>query len=258
MRGLLHRKIHDIDVCGIPYRDRLYKFCKVLGIKLDFCNPHLHEYDEVVHKGRKIKIAKLIFGNTIFVGAEGTYQEVNDQDIWGIYTSTTGRVYNEWKQTSHNEYGNLTIKTWDNYMWKVGCGLYSATMLLNSIGIDATPEDFMNAFDSKGGNFVEATKLIIAEKNKKNEVDQLWNEKDFIEKLNKGYGCMTYVNGKSEFTSNMHWIVLADIRDSQLGSSKGYDVFVLTSSRSGRGWHPIEDVTNYLMNSSYFGIYIGD
>ena len=59
LRGLLHRKINDIDVCGIPYQDRLYKFCKVLGIKLDFCNPHLHEYDEIVHKGRKIKIAKL-------------------------------------------------------------------------------------------------------------------------------------------------------------------------------------------------------
>lgn len=59
LRGLLHRKSKDIDICGIPYKKGMYNFCKSLRIKLDFCNPDLHEYDEIIYKNRIIRIAKL-------------------------------------------------------------------------------------------------------------------------------------------------------------------------------------------------------
>ena len=59
LRGLLHRKTKDLDICGIPYNERLYNFCKRLGIKLDFCNPNLYDFDEIDHKNRKLRIVKL-------------------------------------------------------------------------------------------------------------------------------------------------------------------------------------------------------
>lgn len=58
MRNLLHRKCKDIDICGIC-NSRLRKFCRSLGIKLDFVNSEEHIYDEIDYKNRKIKIAKL-------------------------------------------------------------------------------------------------------------------------------------------------------------------------------------------------------
>lgn len=59
LRKLLHRKIKDIDICGIPYNSNLDNFCKSFGIRLDFVNPELRTYDEINYKNRKIKIAKL-------------------------------------------------------------------------------------------------------------------------------------------------------------------------------------------------------
>lgn len=59
LRGLLHRKTKDVDICGISYDEELYKFCKHLGVKLDFCNPNLHRFDEICYKNYKVKIVKL-------------------------------------------------------------------------------------------------------------------------------------------------------------------------------------------------------
>lgn len=61
------------------------------------------------------------------------------------------------------------------------------------------------------------------------------------------------MSGASIYTSNAHWIVVADIRDTQKGSALGYDVYVVTSSNVSRGWNPIETVVNYFENSAYYG-----
>ena len=59
LRGLLHRKTKDVDICGILYDEKLYKFCKRHGVKLDFCNPDLHDFDEIDYKNHKLRIVKL-------------------------------------------------------------------------------------------------------------------------------------------------------------------------------------------------------
>lgn len=59
LRGLLNRKVQDIDVCGIKYNEKLYKFCKKLGFTLDFIDPNNFEFEWYEHKNRYIKITPL-------------------------------------------------------------------------------------------------------------------------------------------------------------------------------------------------------
>ena len=81
-----------------------------------------------------------------------------------------------------------------------------------------------------------------------------------IDILNSGRGIMIYVGPKYEnmYTKNTaHWITIADIRNTELGSEMGYDIYALTSNNGkGHGWHPIETVLNNLKAGQFY--YIDD
>jgi len=192
----------------------------------------------------------------------GKYEEINDEYRYGIYTSSSGRQYVEWIQTTENSYGQLDLFT-DGKMGNSGCNVYGYTMLLNSVGLDINPGITHTAYksfddmDSVGtmekllseyGVDAEVKELKVGEKNK------------FISVLRNGRGILTWVgNGYGNlYTSKYHWLVLADIRATQLGSETGYDVFILTSSGRGHGWQKIETIINNFEDPSFMGYYIQD
>lgn len=59
LRGLLDRKLKDIDLIGAEYNEKLCIFCKSLGIKVDFVNRGDLRFEWFKHKNRYIKIAPL-------------------------------------------------------------------------------------------------------------------------------------------------------------------------------------------------------
>lgn len=207
----------------------------------------------------RIDICRAIFGNNIFVGGQGSYQEINDIDTYGIYTSSSGRNYTEWRQDEGTTWGDIPINVFAGQsMASVGCGVYSATMLLTSVGIEkVTPGDAVALYDSNG-SYKQTIEIILQNNNMSNKVSTVNNEYDFIAMLEKGYGFMTYIEGPCNFSGGVHWIVVAEIRTSELGSSLGYDVYVLSSTGGGRGWNKIEDIIDNLETSNEFGICIED
>ena len=188
---------------------------------------------------KRLKIARDVFGNGIFVGGEGTYVEINDEYRWGIYTSSSGRTYTEWKQTTNNSYGQLRLFSGD-LMGNSGCNVYGYAMLLNSVQVDeipVTPKEAHAAYKSfksmnnegtmnkllQEKNINATVKTIALQNGGSNEVEK------FISVLQSGRGILTRV-GPGIYTSSGHWLVAADIRPTQLGSTTGYDIFILTSS----------------------------
>jgi len=88
------------------------------------------------------------------------------------------------------------------------------------------------------------------------------NRETVIKVLLGGRGIMTYVIAGPEntFTSDKHWIVLADIRNTELDCDSGYDVYVLTSSGPGMGggWQKLTLIEGLLKEKNEYGIYIAN
>lgn len=208
----------------------------------------------------RIKIAKNIFGNGIFLGGAGEFIVVNDKDIRGTYQSSSGRVYIEWIQDSGTTWGNL--KCYGGTMAGVGCPVYAGTMLLNSIGLDVNPGDVLKERGTTSDSPKKFIQKVLNKYNINKEAVVVHDRDTYISKLLEGYGFVTWVGKSSPFTDYMHFIVCADIRTTQLGSYYGYDVFVLSSSTTGLGeknrWHPIESVIDNLQKSGSYGTYISD
>lgn len=215
--------------------------------------------------GKRVELAKDIFGNDVFLGEEGFFQELNDGYRVGIYTSRSGRQYTEWLQTTGNDVGKLPMFSSGKVMGNYGCNVYGYANLLSSTGIDVHIRDVYNTYKSRGYQDDEWTmNTVLKNNNIDAKVVRIGNNYDlFVNTLFEGRGVLTWVgSGFGQlYTSNMHWVVIADIRDSQLGSYMGYDVFVLTSNRGkGHGWQKIETIaTNLRGPGTYgYGFYIND
>lgn len=215
--------------------------------------------------GKRIELVKDIFGNDVFLGEEGYFQELNDGYRVGIYTSRSGRQYTEWLQTTGNDVGKLPMFTAGKVMGNYGCNVYGYANLLSSTGIDVHIRDVYNTYKSRGEQDDEWTMNTVLKNNNINaKVVRIGNNYDvFVNTLFEGQGVLTWVgSGFGQlYTTNMHWVVIADIRDSQLGSYMGYDVFVLTSNRgAGHGWQKIETISTNLRGPEIYGygFYIND
>ena len=194
--------------------------------------------------------------NDIEVGEKGTYTAINDVYRYGIYHSSSGRKYAEWKQTTNNEYG--TLKMFDKkengeyyLMGEYGCNVYSCTALLNSIGIDVDPGDVHTVYKATGNDKNKETlENVISNNNLSAQVKTISQgdntNSEIISVLEQGRGIAIRVTAASIYTDYGHWIVLADIRETQGESSLGYDVYVVTSASGHRGWQAIETVTNFI------------
>lgn len=215
--------------------------------------------------GKRVELAKDIFGNDVFLGEEGFFQELNDGYRVGIYTSRSGRQYTEWLQTTGNDVGKLPMFSSGKVMGNYGCNVYGYANLLSSTGIDVHIRDVYNTYKSRGYQDDAWTmNKVLEDYNIKGKAVLIGNNYDlFVSTLFDGRGVLTWVGSAYNclYTENMHWVVVADIRDSQLGSYMGYDVFVLTSNRgAGHGWQKIETIaTNLRGPGTYgFGFYISD
>lgn len=181
----------------------------------------------------RIKIARNIFGNGIFLGGEGTYEKINDKDKFGVYTSSSGRTYTEWIQSSRTTWGGLYLNAWSGTMAQYGCGLYTSTMLLNSVGIDITPGDFYNKFNY---DFLGTIQSILNEYRVEGKAKMVYSSdyNKYFSVLLDGHGVMSYLSSQSDYTNNKHWIAVSDIRETQTGSRYGYDLYVLSSTHKSR------------------------
>lgn len=227
----------------------------------------LQERADYVHYSvkKRLKIAIDIFGSQVFIGGEGTYQQSSESEIRGYYTSSSGRTYKEWIQATNVGCGSDSIKFSDrnNLGWRcmgaVGCPIYAAAILSGAEGIDITPrivnENYYN------GNECNTLQAICNAYNIPKTAKSVYNKETYISKLQEGYGFATYVTNASGFAYSYHWIVVADIRPTELGSSEGYDVYILSSTTRGlteTRWHPIEKVINNLKASGNYGCYISE
>ena len=194
-------------------------------------------------------------------GNPGEFEEIKgDKEKYGIYTSSSGRTYIEWNQNGNNRFSNLPFYNGETMggPYGTGCAVYSVAMLLNSIGMNVDPAQVHQQFYYNGGtdkaidNCISAYGKGINAKGVK--VVGIKQDK-LIEVLKSGRGVMVHVkNGYNNlYTDYYHWLVVADIRKTKLGSTEGYDVFVVTSTDRGRGWQKLETITkNYSASTQYY------
>lgn len=227
----------------------------------------LQEKADYVHYQvkKRIKIATDIFGNQVFLGGDGTYQKSDESEIRGYYTSSSGKTYKEWIQATNVGCGRDSIKYSDRNglgwrcMGAVGCPIYAAAILTSAEGIDVTPRIINESYYN--GNENSTLTAICKGYNIGKTAKAVYSKNTFISKLQEGYGFVTYVTSGSGFANRYHWIVVADIRPTELGSSEGYDIYILSSTTRGlkeTRWHPIEKVTNNLKTAGYYGSYISE
>ena len=213
----------------------------------------------------RIKIAEEVFGEKIFVGGNGNFETIdniawsgNMEAVMGIYTSNSGRKYIEWRQGA-GEIGGKPLRDKRLIMASHGCQVYACGTLASSTGIDITIREVYDIY-MDGGSYPTVIKNILEKYGIEAEVctGNANDHDEFISVLTSGKGIMIYVGSKGGlYTDNVHWITLADIRYSELGSDLGYDIYALTSNnRKGHGWQPIEAVLYNLAGSQY--IYIDD
>lgn len=225
------------------------------------------DYAEYTIKVR-LDRAKEIFGEDIFLGEDGYFEEINDGFKVGIYTSRSGRKYTEWVQTTGNEVGKLPMFTEGKVMGNYGCNVYGMACILSSTGIETDLREVYNTYRACGDNSNVATMKTYLKKNGVDaEIKELEYSSDvdarveqLVSVLTEGKGVLTWVGTKYNclYTSLYHWLTVADIRESQLGSIYGYDVYVLPSGGGNRhGWHEIETIADNLAGA-FLGYYIDD
>ena len=226
-----------------------------------FCN--VYERPNIYGEGKE-ETYKTVIGNRQSMArtyyeqfAGGYYQENTDETnpyISGYYTSSFGRVFVEYRQGA-GESSSWVTACWSDSrgayhtIASAGCGVYAAATLISSAGVDGTDKDFMwNVYQKAGGTACTLTDSSYTGAMRSYYGSRMVTSRSgtdaYISILSEGKGIMVWM-GPGDFTGGTHWIVLADIRESTLGSSLGYDVYVLTSGtvgKGGHGWQPIEKI----------------
>ncbi len=138
------------------------------------------------------------------------------QGYTSIYTSTSGKVYKEYKQNLGSYankpiFGNKTIASH-------GCGITSVCIVLSGYGIECSPGQYAGTsptlyteLQSKGltvqrlGKFDDNANTQLSESYKSTLVDH----------LKTGNAAMIYVKKSlgSEFTNNVHYMAILDTRE---------------------------------------------
>lgn len=208
-------------------------------------------------------------GNGTLSGGNGNYISAGSLVIGGdgkdalagIYPSSSGRQYVEWIQGA-GSVGSQPLFDEGLTMGSAGCHVYACGTLASSTGIEPNIWEVYNAY-MRAGNcaYVKTIESVLKSYGINAQVctGNAHNHEDVISVLKSGRGVMIYVKSGygNLYTKNVHWITLADIRDSELGSEMGYDIYALTSNTgAGHGWHPIETVLKNLAAANFF--YIDD
>lgn len=212
----------------------------------------------------RLKIAEDVFGGNYIVTESGTYTENSsiatnggDGAEGGTYISTSGRQFEEWIQGT----GAISdAKLFDgSTMGSAGCGVYACGTLASSTGIEPTIGEVYLAYKACGNcAYLETIQYLLDQFGVDAEAkqDNIHDTDLVLDILNSGHGIMVYVGPKYNelYTSKYHWITLSDIRPTEMGSEMGYDIYALTSKKSGHGWQPIETVLKNLMAGQFYWI----
>lgn len=213
----------------------------------------------------RLKIAEDVFGGNFIVTESGTYTENSsittnggDGAEGGIYESTSGRRFEEWIQGT-GEISKKTLFDAGSTMGSVGCGVYACGTLASSAGIEPTIEEVYDAYKASGNNAYLKTIQYLLDKfgvDATAKEDNIHDTELVLDILNSGKGIMVYVGPKYNglYTSKVHWITLADIRPTEMSSEMGYDIYALTSKKTGHGWQPIETVLKNLKAGQFYWI----
>lgn len=224
------------------------------------------DYDEII--GTRQTYAREYYN--LFTG--GFYTEGKDTYIKGYYTSSSGRRYIEWGQ-GYGQSSSWGLFTPGLSMKSAGCGVYASATLLSSTGLEYENDVMYNSggiyetylqYKASGNcNYTGTMEQLLKKYKIQASVRTVTCTSSTLSSklipiLLEGRGAMVYVGpsepGKPVFTGKEHWMVLADIRETTLGSTSGYDVFVLPSGNRGHGWNKIEDVID-VMQKKWKGFY---
>ena len=218
----------------------------------------------------RLSIAEDVFKTKILLSNKGDFTSIdniiigisNDDEsqFSGGYSSSFGRKYIEWIQGA-GLIGQQPLFDSGATMGSAGCHVYACGTLASSTGIEPSIWEVWDIYKHKAGNeaYVRTIEMVLDLYGVDAKVctGNAWNQEDVISVLKSGKGVMIYVkNGYGNlYTKKVHWITLADIRETQLNSGIGYDIYALTSNNgSGHGWHPIETVLKNLAGPNFFYI----
>lgn len=218
----------------------------------------------------RLSIAEDVFKTKILLSNKGDFTSIdniiigisNDDEsqFSGGYSSSFGRKYIEWIQGA-GLIGQQPLFDSGATMGSAGCHVYACGTLASSTGIEPSIWEVWDIYKHKAGNeaYVRTIEMVLDLYGVDAKVctGNAWNQEDVISVLKSGKGVMIYVkNGYGNlYTKKVHWITLADIRETQLNSGIGYDIYALTSNNGrGHGWHPIETVLKNLAGPNFFYI----
>lgn len=166
----------------------------------------------------------------------------SDSNYDGTYTSKSGKKYKLYRQNyyKNTKYGNGTISS-------QGCNITSVAIALSAYGSNKNPAQLIN-----GGSSTLVSTDGLLRQNGLN-VTRVYGFKqntiEIIQKnLEEGRPVVFNVNSNSSYTSNQHWMTLADIRTKD-GVT---EVYVLNPNKNGKeGWNKIYNVINQTSLKSY-------
>lgn len=166
----------------------------------------------------------------------------SDSNYDGTYTAKSGKSYKLYRQNYYTniQYGDGTIAS-------QGCNITSVAITLSAYGCDKNPAQLING----GTSSLVSTEGLLRQNGL--DVTRVYGFNDntiqiIKENLEEGRPVVFNVNSNSSYTSNQHWMTLADIR-----TQNGFtEVYVLNPNKAGQeGWNLISNVINRNSLKSY-------
>lgn len=192
--------------------------------------PKAREYYE---KYKDLKAQEFIANENVYVDGYS-----------GIYTSSTGRTYYEYKQNlgpwADKEYG-IGVYTSDGRkqtVSNVGCYATSMAILESSADTSTTPETMRQRRNTTGGVSMDE----VAEKTGMRYEYASADRNKIIQHLQNGGVVLTYHHGEKKgsssiYTRNQHWMLIIDINED------GSEVYLSNpSSLDKTGWQSMTDI----------------
>ncbi len=182
-------------------------------------------------------------------GDVGDLVEQNSNGIYGVYTSSKGKTFIEYRQCSGPAWGDPPWKDvpyWDGTISSDGCGPTSAAIALTGYGVAVTPADVANAMTNRYGSGVETSPASLTWAVNNFGVSAHYadwgtvNSADIANNLNQGRPVLISVGSSPNtmFTRGGHLMALIDIDGNN-------NVYVSNPSTTAHGWIPLSTVIQY-------------
>ncbi len=229
------------EFCGSEKatKDALINCDDLLEATSSFCKLYERCGNYSTEVQKRYKYAKYWYNKLV----EKTETDVDSTSNYdGIYTSKSKKKYKLYRQNYYRntQYGKGTIAS-------QGCSITAVATTLSAYGSNKSPAQLI------GGGSSSLVSIDGLLKQNGLNVTRIYGFKNntiqtIEENLEKGRPVVFNVNSNSSYTSNEHWMTLADIRT----NNDVTEVYVLNPNKNGKeGWNKITNVINKSSLKSY-------